>query len=524
MKFNSIKLSLGLSTILLGSSLFAIDNDVKIKSGLDKEIKRIDKRLSITENYIYYSNQLLDKEYGQQIIGKIENINLQMTKNKEKIKVILQSLDTPEIKKLLKRIDSMKKDTIELDVEKIKKEILDINKNKEEIKNLIKENKNLELELNKTKKDVLKELKETKTSLIKKMNQMENRNKKIEILLDKLLINKEVLNNLEEEKTYGSKNNEELIIKISNFQKELKEQKKEITNKTKEVKKITEELSKLTLNENIKIVDKNSKKINLLEEKINKSDSFIKNLEKKLTKTINKKVISYKTNEHQEPNNLINKKELELIKKEIELIKKEAGKKTKIKENDNKNMNISNGMMIKIKKIEELVSKMKVQNVEEKILFLTKKIEEIENLKIKNIQKWKEKEEKDEKVEILMKKIINQFKISLKSEEKNEKKINMLENEVKKIKENQKEKNSLNEKVTNLTKKIKDIEKIKKLEKQISQERKTTKEIIEILKTYQKRIMKLEERLNKQEELKKTSLLYRNKKILEKERKINEWK
>lgn len=203
-----ILISLAASSVLL----LGIDADVKIKSDFEAKVSKLEKRLGLTEQYLYFSNEVVDQKDLKEVLIKQDIVKNQALKNSKKIETIVQALDSGKLKSVIKDIDTEVPDNIDLKIQNINKKIQDILSKEKLISEIERNNGVLTEEIAKLKsqiesvKTVSTQEGEDKTSELKEDIS------KLETIMFKLVENPNVVNKLKEESSVGDIKAEILAI------------------------------------------------------------------------------------------------------------------------------------------------------------------------------------------------------------------------------------------------------------------------------------------------------------------------
>jgi len=220
----NIKLGLVILT-LTSSSLFSLTDAFKVNNALEVELKKLSKRLSLTENYIFYSDELFSKKDKLKFQTQIDNIELEVSKHEDKLKIMENALNSPQIKKLLSNVDNKKIDKKTKDINMLKEKSKVIFKNRNKIvfnEKSISNNTNKLKQLNEI---VTKKTNKVLKTLDTRVKSIISKEKHLETLLDTLLLNTGNLKSGTSVKSSNSVNTNLLLVEIANLHKIIKEMK-----------------------------------------------------------------------------------------------------------------------------------------------------------------------------------------------------------------------------------------------------------------------------------------------------------
>lgn len=386
--------------IVLSTSLLLVIgvNNLYAKENLNKSlitvVNDLNKRMDVTEKYLYYTDNLVTKKDFKKNKLSLELLESKVITQSEKMKVILDMLHSEKLMKIMKTIDSdfgfnIKQTLTDIEY-KLNLSLVDIdNLKKTDIKSKF-EIQNISDRINQIDKD-LKNMNKSIDLNIKNIGILESKKKtleKLEVIVKELMNNKNVLNKIDEQSLNNIKTNE-LKEKTLLNENKIKQLEKQIKNgiDQEKFKKLNNDILKLkeeAVNNNSKDTNKLKKKIITLE-KITKTmlnifqknkDLFryklINNIEEYILREEIKKGRSLTKTEKEE----IRKKNINnsLINKENEETIKLFGKRINKFKKDNETV-MKKELENKILKQKKLIDKQdkRINKLEEQIKLLLKK-------------------------------------------------------------------------------------------------------------------------------------------------------
>jgi hypothetical protein len=390
-KMKKIVLSTSLLLVIGVNNLYAKEN---LNKSLITVVNDLNKRMDVTEKYLYYTDNLVTKKDFKKNKLSLELLESKVITQSEKMKVILDMLHSEKLMKIMKTIDSdfgfnIKQTLTDIEY-KLNLSLVDIdNLKKTDIKSKF-EIQNISDRINQIDKD-LKNMNKSIDLNIKNIGILESKKKtleKLEVIVKELMNNKNVLNKIDEQSLNNIKTNE-LKEKTLLNENKIKQLEKQIKNgiDQEKFKKLNNDILKLkeeAVNNNSKDTNKLKKKIITLE-KITKTmlnifqknkDLFryklINNIEEYILREEIKKGRSLTKTEKEE----IRKKNINnsLINKENEETIKLFGKRINKFKKDNETV-MKKELENKILKQKKLIDKQdkRINKLEEQIKLLLKK-------------------------------------------------------------------------------------------------------------------------------------------------------